>query len=48
MMGGIIGYHAMMLQLILEKEPGDASECAPEPKEKHLNPPGTDLTKRPL
>lgn len=43
--GGIIGYHAAVLQLIVEKAQGEVSEKVFQGKENFLKPPGHDLSK---
>lgn len=45
MLGGIIGYHATMLQLILEKVRCNGDEEPLKPKERYLKAPGHDLSK---
>jgi UTP---glucose-1-phosphate uridylyltransferase len=46
--GGIIGYHILMLQLILEKESGGIHENVSKEQNKYLKPPGYDLSKNTL
>ncbi len=47
-LGGIIGYHATVLQLILEKAVEDQDEATRTDRECFLKPPGHDLSKDPF
>ncbi|KIC72534.1 hypothetical protein DB41_KJ00090 [Neochlamydia sp. TUME1] len=44
MMGGLVGYHCMMLQLIEEKELGKKEDNSLPPAERYSKPPGYDIS----